>query len=258
MAAKQPHAAFARPYGWKPSPPDIRDHKFKVARAVRLPDAVDLRPHCPPVYDQGQLGSCTANAACAAFEFDAAKQGQPDARTSRLFVYYNERVLDGDVATDAGSELRTAAKTLNKDGVCSEASWPYAESKFRKKPAAACYAEGKKRRSVSYQSLDSTSITQLRQCLAQGWPFMLGFTVYDSFESDAVARTGVVPLPKKTEKVLGGHAVLCVGYQHSKKRLIVRNSWGVDWGDGGYCYFPYAYLTNPDLATDFWQVTTVA
>lgn len=254
---KPAQAAHARPYGWRPSLPDVRDHKFKVTRAVRLPAVVDLRPKCPPVYDQGNLGSCTANAAAAAFDFDRMKQGETLVQPSRLFIYYNERVIDGDVSQDAGSELRTVAKTLNKNGVCNETLWPYVISKFAKKPQPNCYAQAAKLKSVSYQALDSTNLTMLRQSLAQGLPFIMGFTVYESFESDAVARTGVVPLPKKTEKVLGGHAVMCVGYEHAHKRFIVRNSWGPDWGVGGYCYMPYDYLTNADLATDFWQIASV-
>ncbi|VTU36295.1 C1 family peptidase [Variovorax sp. PBL-E5] len=245
-------------YGWKPSLPDFRDHRFKVTARIALPPSVDLRPGCPPVYDQGQLGSCTANAAAAAFEFDLKRQGLTDFEPSRLFIYYNERVLDGDVGQDAGSELRTAAKTLNKSGVCDEKSWPYDIAKFKTKPKASCYTAAKKHVSTSYQALDNTNVTELRTCLASGSPFILGFTVYESFESDKVATTGVVPMPLKKEKVLGGHAVMCVGYQESKKRFIVRNSWGVNWGVQGYCYFPYAYLTNTGLATDFWQITTVS
>lgn len=258
MNAKPAQARHARPYGWTPSLPDFRDHKFKVTKAVPLPAVVDLRPKCPPVYDQGQLGSCTANAAAGAFDFDRIRQGEAQVTPSRLFIYYNERAIDGDIKQDAGSQLRTAAKTLNKDGVCNATLWPYVVTKFAKKPTPNCYNQAAKLKSVAYQSLDSTNLMQLQQCLAQGTPFILGFTVYESFESDAVAKTGVVPLPKKTEKVLGGHAVMCVGYQLAKKRFIVRNSWGADWGDAGYCYMPFDYLTNPDLASDFWQITSVA
>lgn len=247
-----------RKYTWRPSLPDIRDHLYSRAVPVEsLPAKADLRPGCPAVYDQGQLGSCTANAAAGAFEFDLKRQGLTDFEPSRLFIYYNERVIDGDVKTDAGSQLRTAAKTLNKDGVCAEAAWPYIVSKFAKKPGASCYTKAKKNVSTSYQALDNTNLTQLKTCLASGSPFILGFTVYASFESDAVAQTGNVPMPAPHESVLGGHAVMCVGYDDSKQVFIVRNSWGSGWGDGGYCYMPYAYLTNSRLASDFWKIAAV-
>lgn len=246
-----------RTYGWKPELPDMRDHMVAFRRrAAALPTRVDLRPNCPPVYDQGSIGSCTANAAAAAFQFDQMKQGVSEFTPSRLFIYYNERVLDGDVRQDAGSQLRTAAKTLNKTGVCPETLWPYIVSKFTRKPVIKAYRAAKK--SVSYASLNNARITDLKSSLADGIPFIFGFTVYESFESDVVAQTGMVPMPTLQEGVLGGHAVMCVGYDDTKKCFIVRNSWGPDWGDKGYCYMPYAYLTNSNLATDFWQIITVA
>jgi C1A family cysteine protease len=251
-----------RKYGWKPDLPDQRDHAFKVRRAARLPAKADLRAYCPAVYDQGQLGSCTAHAAAAAYAIDLARQGMAAVAPSRLKLYYDERVRDGTVRQDAGSYLRTAAKVLGKDGVCEESLWPYVEAKFASKPPAPAYAASKAHTATSYQRLDTGTpaslLTALRQCLAGGSPAIFGFSVYESFESDKVARTGVVPLPSAKEALLGGHAVAAVGYDDAKKRFLVRNSWGPDWGVGGYCWMPYAYLTDPNLAEDFWQITTVS
>jgi C1A family cysteine protease len=246
-------------YGWSPSVPDFRDHMFSVPRIANLPTSVDLRPQCPPVWDQGQLGSCTAHAAAGAYAFDLKKQGLPALMPSRLFIYYNERTLDGDVSSDAGSYLRTAAKALNQFGVCDESAWPYVETKFAKKPTPATktYTPAKKHLAASYASLDSTNLAGLKATLASGLPFMIGFSVYASFESDEVARTGIVPMPAKSEAQLGGHAVLVVGYDDAKQRFIVRNSWGTGWGIAGYCEIPYAYLTNTKLASDFWVVKVV-
>jgi C1A family cysteine protease len=246
-------------YGWSPSVPDFRDHPFSVPRLASIPSSVDLRPGCPPVWDQGQLGSCTAHAAAAAFAFDLKKQGLPVITPSRLFIYFNERTLDGDVSSDAGSYLRTAAKALNKFGVCDEKAWPYVESKFAKRPtpASRTFTPAKKNIAVTYAALDSTNLAGLKATLASGLPFMIGFSVYESFESDAVAKTGIVPIPARTEQQLGGHAVLVVGYDDAKQRFIVRNSWGVGWGIAGYFEIPYSYLTDPKLASDFWVVKTV-
>jgi C1A family cysteine protease len=110
---------------------------------------------------------------------------------------------------------------------------------------------------MSYQRV-VRSLPQLRGCLAEGFPFIFGFTVYESFESDAVASTGVAPMPGPGERVLGGHAVLAVGYDDADQRFLVRNSWGTKWGNGGYFTMPYAYLTERNLSSDFWTLRTVA
>jgi C1A family cysteine protease len=246
-------------YGWSPSVPDFRDQKFAIARVGALPPSVDLRAGCPEVWDQGQLGSCTAHAAAAAYAFEAKRQGLPALKPSRLFIYYNERTLDGDVSADAGSYLRTAAKALNKFGVCDEAAWPYVESKFARKPTPATktFKPALKHTAVSYAALDNTKLADLKATLALGLPFMLGFSVYESFESDEVAKAGIVPMPAKSESQLGGHAVLAVGYDDARQTFTVRNSWSSGWGDGGYFHIPYAYLTNPKLASDFWVIKIV-
>lgn len=247
-----------RRYGWQRDLPDHRDHIFAAPSAALgpLPAKVDLRPQCPPVYDQGQLGSCTANAIGGAIQFDRLKQKISDFVPSRLFIYYNERVIEHSVASDSGAQIRDGIKSVAKQGDCPETEWPYAIAKFKTKPSAACYADALKYRVVSYQRVTQT-LGQLKGCLAAGWPFVFGFTVYESFESAAVAKSGHANLPKSNESVVGGHAVVGVGYDDAKSWFVVRNSWGAGWGMKGYFTLPYAYLSDANLASDFWTVRVV-
>jgi len=245
-------------FGWTPDIPDARDFLYSAPQAVltTLPTKADLRKQCPPVYDQGQLGSCTANSIGAAFEFDQLKQGQTDFMPSRLFIYYNERDIEGTVSSDSGAMIRDGMKSIAKLGVCSETTWPYDIAKFKKKPPAKAYTEALTHQALIYRRV-TQALRQMQGCLAQGYPFVFGFTVYESFESAQVAKTGTVQLPAPGEATLGGHAVMAVGYDDSKQRFIVRNSWGPKWGMSGYFTLPYGYLTNPQLASDFWAIYTV-
>jgi C1A family cysteine protease len=245
-------------YGWLPDLPDHRDHFYAAPaeRLVALPTKVDLRAQCPPVYDQGQLGSCTANAIAGAVEFDRLKQWADDFTPSRLFIYYNERVIEHTVDTDSGAQIRDGIKSVARQGDCPETEWPYVISRFRNKPTAKCYADALKYRVVSYQRLIPV-LGQLKGCLASGYPFVFGFTVYESFESPQVARTGHAFLPRPGERAIGGHAVVGVGYQDARQWFIVRNSWGNRWGMKGYFTLPYAYLTDENLASDFWTIRVV-
>ena len=243
-------------YGWIPDIPDQRDFRFATP-AVALPTKVDLRRSCPPVYDQGQLGSCTANAIAAAHQFEQIRQGAQAAFVpSRLFIYYNERVIEKTVNQDSGAMIRDGIKSVVKQGVCSEKIWPYVIGRFTKKPSTKCYKAAMANQIVSYQRVTQTE-NQTKGCLAAGLPFVFGFSVYESFESAAVAKSGKVPMPKKKETMLGGHAVMAVGYDDAKKSFIVRNSWGPTWGQQGYFLMPYAYLLSSDLASDLWTIKMV-
>ena len=257
---RQPKVTPGRKYGWKPDVPDLRDLKFSVPTdisSVALPISVDLRPKNPAIYDQGDLGSCTANAIGRNIQFDLIKQNIKAAfMPSRLFIYYNERVMEHTVNSDSGAQIRDGVKTINIQGVCPETMWPYVVNKFAKKPGVLCYANALLHKSLIYQRLTPT-LNDLKGCLAAGNPFAFGIAVYESFESQAVAKTGVVPMPGPTERSLGGHAICAVGYDDSIERFIVANSWGIGWGMAGYFTLPYAYLTSPNLSDDFWVIKTM-
>lgn len=238
---------------WRPDLPDHRDHLFAahhVVNVAALPPSVDLRPKCPPVVDQGELGSCTANALVGALGF---LHGGPAAiPASRLFVYYGERVIEGDVKQDAGAEIRDGVKVLNKLGAPAEALWPYAPAKFAKRPPAKAFTAAKKQTVSSYQRI--TSHDERMQCLADGFPFVLGFSCFASIDSDEVAKTGVLPMPGPKDKVIGGHAVVAVGYDRNAQTYLIRNSWGSDWALGGYFTMPFAYVDDTLLSDDHWTL----
>jgi C1A family cysteine protease len=246
-------------YGWLPDLPDHRDQLYAAPAEVTgvIPAKLDLRAQCPPVYDQGQLGSCTANAIAGAIQFDRMKQKLAAVFTpSRLFIYYNERAIEHSVNSDSGAQIRDGIKSVGQQGDCPETEWPYVIAKFKAKPPKNCYADALKYKAVLYQRVTQT-LSQLKGCLASGWPFVFGFTVYESFESASVAKTGHVSLPKSGEPTVGGHAVVGVGYDDAKQWFIVRNSWGAGWGMSGYFTLPYAYLTDENLASDFWTIRVV-
>ena len=240
-----------RSYGWYPDIPDQRDYLYRAIRpVVRLPKEADLREHCSVIEDQGNLGSCTAQALAGNLEFLDNKIDHLYADVSRLFIYYNERILIDSVDYDSGASLRDGIKSLKNDGACEEYLWPYIVRKFDDKPPVKCYQAAKEHRIESYHRIGS--LREMLTCLAEGYPFVFGFTVYESFETAKVAKTGIVNMPKRGEEALGGHAVLAVGYNIGKRRFLVRNSWGEDWGMGGYFTMPFEYLES--LAGDFWTV----
>lgn len=245
-------------YGWKRQTPDRRDKRAWLPTPKFTP-VVDLVPKCPPVYNQGDLGSCTANAIAFAYEFDEINQEKIDEVfiPSRLFIYYNEREMEGNVSTDSGASLRNGIKSINKIGVCPSALWPYDIENFSEKPTQNCYEDAKCHRAVHYVAVPQR-LDQIRSCL-QVWerPIVFGFMVYESFESEEVAKSGVMSMPKPEEKILGGHAVAIVGYDDYREMVKVRNSWGENWGDKGHFWMPYKFLLDPEKCGDFWVIRTV-
>jgi C1A family cysteine protease len=247
-------------YGWLPDLPDHRDQHFSPAGHVltALPPKVDLRPDCPPVLNQGQkIGSCTAHAVCNAHRYNQMQESSEHFLPSRLFVHYNARVMIGTQRQNHGAQIRDAIKSIAQQGVCHESAWPYKPAKYATKPTPAAYRQALQHRALRYHRIQQ-DLNHLRACLAEGFPFVLGLTVYESFESDKVGSSGRLEMPRKKESLVGGHAVLAVGYDDRLQRFTVMNSWGRDWGKHGYFTVPYSYLLESNLAADFWTIRNVA
>jgi N-acetylmuramoyl-L-alanine amidase/Papain family cysteine protease len=247
-------------FGWRPDIPDHRDYPYGamrlgLERPVALPKSIDLRPNISPVFDQRNLQSCTACAIATAIAFNEKKQYSANFDGSRLFVYFNARLLEDDIADDAGAYIRDGIKAVATNGICAETDWPYDVSKFASQPPAQCYQGALQNRAISYYRLDNRNLDELRACLAAGFPFMFGFAVYPSFDT-ADSNRGIVPMPGD-EPLKGGHSVLAVGYNDDTQLFTVQNSWGPNRGDRGYFYMPYQYLTST-LSDDFWTIRSVS
>jgi C1A family cysteine protease len=269
-------------YGWVPDIPDHRDYQYSDLRKkmeeiaekeketaspirkrtittvdnIQIPTPplpfVDLRSTDSPIFDQGNLGSCTGNALAGALQFFEKKDKVPYIELSRLFVYYDERVAENTINIDSGAQLRDGIKTLAKLGVCSETCWPYNIQNFAIQPDHRCYREAANHRILIYYRINT--LDDMKHCLNNGYPFVFGFSCYQSMETENVVKTGIIPMPTGKERLLGGHAVMAIGYNDNTKKFIIRNSWGVGWGDKGYGYIDYEYLTNRNLSDDFWTI----
>ena len=251
---KHPHAEN-RVYGWhrstKPSPHPRYQIPAHHRNAVNLPPSVDLTPHCPAVYDQGQLGSCTANALAALFQFLLMKLGLLSFVPSRLMIYWGERAMEGTKDQDAGANGDDGVTFLQTKGVCPETTWPYNIDVFTEIPPTKAWAEAYHHKLAEPVSIDNTNIDEIKSCLASGYPIAFGFTVYPELESQKVGNWGVLPMPQPGDQPIGGHETLIVGYDDASGYFKVRNSWGPGWGLNGYFLMPYAYATDPNLANDF-------
>ena len=273
-------------YGWIPDTPDNRDYQYsdlrkkmeeitekekEIASAnaspirrrtittidnVQIPTPplpfVDLRFTDSPIFNQGDLNSCTSNALVGALQFLEKKDKKEYIELSRLFVYYDQRVAENTINIDIGAKLRDGIKTLARLGVCSETCWPYNIQNFAVQTGHGCYREAANHRILTYYRINT--LDDMKHCLDNGYPFVFGFSCYQSFESEEVAQTGIVNVPTTNESLLGGRAVTAVGYDDNTKKFIIRNSCGTNWGDKGYGYIDYEYLTNRNLSDDIWTI----
>ena len=232
--------------GYKYRAPHASAKPYAAASSTvkALPPKVDLRSHLTPVEDQGQLSSCVANAVAGAYEYLVKRHNEEDYGVSRLFIYYNARAKEGDVTEDEGSVIADAIQGLREDGACSEETWPYDEDQVNEEPSEDAYTEGKSFL-VEDMQLVPLKLEGWKAALAEGYPIIFGMSLFDSF--DKQKKKGMVPTPSSKEASRAshsGHSMLCVGYSDPDEVFIIRNSWGTDWGDEGYCYIPYDYLMN--------------
>lgn len=240
-------------FQWKPDKLDTRDYKYTVTQKAS-PSIVDLRTFCSPIENQGSLGSCTGQAIAGAIEL-LNKRNRKPTDVSRLFIYYYERLLLGTVNYDSGAYIRDGIKATNHYGASLESYWPYDIRKFRQEPISEAKTDALNRKVTLYERVND--FNGCIDALSNGYPVVMGFCVYDSFMSKNVAKTGIMPYPNtKREKLLGGHAVLLVGYNKTKKVFIVRNSWGTNWGDKGYFYMPFD-IVKPNMSSDYWIIKSV-
>lgn len=252
-------ADITRAFGWKPQEHDPRDEAFQLEQHetfLALPETVDLRPLCPDVYDQGELGSCTAQAVGFLCHFNWMKQKKPFPFVpSRLFIYYNEREMEGTIEYDAGAMIRSGIKSINRQGYCPEKMWPYVVRNYTKKPSRDSYTDAKGKIVKNYGVVKQT-VDEMKAVLAAGYPIVIGFNVYESFMENQVTETGLYEMPDYSkESIVGGHAVAIVGYRPDG--WIVRNSWGKSWGMNGYCIMPFEFLADHEQAMDLWCVRFV-
>lgn len=248
-----------RRLGWKPQLPDHRDFLMAPpAPNLALPPGVDRLTAGIPIWDQGQLGSCTGFGVGALWAHREMVEHKQVVAPSQLFIYYNERLLEGSVASDSGASVRDGLRAISKWGVPTLSVWPYNIAKFAKKPTASVYTKAIKNIATQYsaipQGTPANVALYIKASLAAGNPVVGGFTVYSSFMGQAVASTGDMPMPAPGEQVEGGHCVLWDGYDDATQTFWCRNSWGTGWGNKGWFRMPYANLVN---CADFWNLTAI-
>jgi C1A family cysteine protease len=241
---------------WTRDKTDHRDFLFTAPQKLTVPTKIDLRNYCSVVNDQGSLGICTGEAVTSAMEIILKREGRL-IELSRLFVYYQERLLEGSVNYDAGAYLRDGIKVCYTYGAAAESLWQFNPKMFRVKPPTAVYTDALKRKVTLYQRC--TNVDSIRAALAIGNPVVVGFCVYSSFLSSIVTKTGIMPYPNvRTERFMGGHAVCLVGYDDVKRVFIAKNSWGSAWGDRGYFYMPYQVIQDANMSSDFWAIGSMS
>lgn len=253
------HSRLNRKYGWRqPKLPVRRFPRLMPTSNVPLSPAKSLIPtgFLPPIFDQGQTGSCTGHGSTRAIAFARAKQGLPYIDLSRLFTYYNARVAEGDADQDNGASVGDVIVAAQQYGDCPYTDYPTDPALVTVAPSAQVYADAIKHKALSAVTVDAPAGPQFeyqfKAAIDQlGLPVVFGFTVYESFESDEVAKTGIMPMPAPGEQVLGGHCVVAVAYDDSTKLVTIDNSWGTSWGQEGRFQMPYDFIFDPNQASDF-------
>ena len=256
-----------RVYNYKKDPVDTRDFKFHLkfntVDTKILPNSVDLRRGnlLPPAFDQLSLGSCASNATSNALRFLLKRDKKREFIPSRLFIYYFSRLLQNTINEDSGCSIRECMKAIATYGCCSENLWPYKINDFTKIPPEQCKKAGLTHtKNFKYMSVNQ-NLKSIKNALAQGFPIIFGISIYESFDTENVLKSGKVPLPNiSVENSLGGHAILLVAYDDVTRIFTFLNSWGVGTldnpiGDKGFFTIPYDYVLNPNLASDFWICT---
>ena len=241
---------------WKRQPEDQRD--FVSQRHLQAPTEIPTEFVNPqiPIYDQGNIGSCVGNTVCACFRFEAYQLLKDYSfNPSRLFAYYNARLVQGWQNEDSGAYVRDGFKVLNKYGVAVENDWPYNTNDFAKKPTPEVYTKALNNLAVEYAAVPQT-LDAIKRTLVSGAFVGFGFDVYSSFFGNWSNTTGDMPIPKKGERLEGGHAVTIVGYSDAKQSFYVQNSWGTAWGKNGYFWMPYSYALSKN-ASDFWCIEKI-
>ncbi len=238
--------------GWKPQKPDGRDMVYSPSHRLLLPPKISPMTQFTPAWDQGELGSCTGHGCGRIFAHRLHANGQGFVMPSRLFIYYCERSIEGTISEDAGAEVRDGLKAMAKFGVPPEIKWKYDIRQYAKKPSAAAYTAAKKDVALAYKAVP-VSVDAIKQAIAAGNPVVGGFTVYGSFMSESVAKTGVMPMPSKHESPEGGHCVVWDGFDDTDGHFWCANSWGSEWGQQGWFKMPYENIKN---MADMWVLTS--
>lgn len=241
-----------RKFGAKRNVHDVRDRIYRGARApFVVPSQIDLREFAGPIKDQGEEGSCTGHAFSSAREWIARKYERSSPILSPQYLYVEELIADGSFPKDEGATPRTACHVLTALGCCETGLYPYVAGKLTNATAEQT-ANASRYKTGAYHRIGT--IANFLNCLSDPtpWPVLIGFTVYDSFMSQQVADTGIMPIPKPGEQPQGGHEVLCLGYDLAKQLALLQNSWGDEWGQKGYFWMPFETITSPD--TDLWMV----
>lgn len=233
---------------------DKRDYLYRPTLTLaQIRDYVDLREYCTPIETQSNLGSCTGQAIAGAIEFLDKKAGK-QVDISRLFIYYYERLIEGTINYDSGAAIRDGIKAVYHYGSSLENLWPYDIAKFKTEPTLTAINDAANRKVTLYQRV--LDFNGCIDALNNGYPIIVGFVVYSSFLK--ITSNGIMQYPnKRRESVLGGHAVLIVGYDKRRQCFIVRNSWGSNWGDKGYFYMPFNVIKDTAMSWDFWIVKSV-